>query len=51
MDREEKGRQILLTDSWMKTEEAQRFHLGSESGKIWPISGRPSAPRIASTMQ
>ena len=35
----------------MKTDDAAPFHLGSESGKICPISGSPKAPKIASTTQ
>lgn len=35
----------------MKTDDGAPFHLGSESGKICPISGSPKAPKIASTTQ
>ena len=35
----------------MKTDDGAPFHLGSESGKICPISGSPKAPNIASTTQ
>lgn len=40
-----------LTASLIKTDDGAPFHLGSLSGKIWPISGRPKAPKIASTTQ
>lgn len=45
------NKKAKLTASLTKTEEAAPFHLGSESGKIWPMSGRPNAPKIASTTQ
>ena len=47
----EKTKKENLTASLMKTEDGAPFHLGSLSGKIWPISGRPKAPKIASTTQ
>jgi hypothetical protein len=40
-----------LTASLTNTEEAAPFHLGSLSGKSCPMSGRLSAPRMASTIQ
>lgn len=41
----------ILTASTTKTEETAPFHLGSLSGKSWPMSGRPKAPKMASTTQ
>lgn len=37
-----------LTASLMKVSELAPFHLGSVSGNSWPMSGRHSAPSIAS---
>ena len=42
---------MILTASMTNTDETAPRHLGSLSGKSWPMSGSPNAPRIASTTQ
>ncbi len=50
-DNHSRKKSALRTASRMNTSDDAPFHLGSLSGKIWPISGRHSAPSSASTMQ
>lgn len=44
----QRARKRELTASMTKTSDVWPFHLGSLSGNSWPMSGRPSAPKMAS---